>query len=156
LTRLTNAFVKVTFNLNGKSKPNDFQSAQGSPNELAMLNAQKGAYVDFNVPWNVMINYNLSVAKAVKEDRVTHTANINGDINITPKWKIGFSTGYDFVNNKVAQTSLSIYRDLHCWDFSLNWVPFGSIQSWSFDLKVKSAMLQDLKLSRRKDYFDQR
>ncbi len=156
LTRMTNASVAVTFNLNGKTKPNPLQSTQGSPNELAMLNAQQGAYVDFNVPWNVMVNYNLSVVKLIQEDRVTQTVGINGDINITPKWKIGFSTGYDFVNNKVAQTSLSIYRDLHCWDFSLNWVPFGSIQSWSFDLKVKSAMLQDLKLSRRKDYFDQR
>lgn len=156
LTRMTNASVAVTFNLNGKTKPNPLQSTQGSPNELAMLNAQQGAYVDFNVPWNVMVNYNLSVVKLIQEDRVTQTVGINGDINITPKWKIGFSTGFDFVNNKVAQTSLSIYRDLHCWDFSLNWVPFGSIQSWSFDLKVKSAMLQDLKLSRRKDYFDQR
>jgi hypothetical protein len=156
LTRMTNASVAVTFNLNGKTKPNPLQSTQGSPNELAMLNAQQGAYVDFNVPWNVMVNYNLSVVKLIQEDRITQTLGINGDINITPKWKIGFSTGYDFVNNKVAQTSLSIYRDLHCWDFSLNWVPFGSIQSWSFDLKVKSAMLQDLKLSRRKDYFDQR
>lgn len=156
LTRMTNASVAVSFNLNGKSKASDYQSAKGTAEELAMINAQQGAYIDFNVPWNVNVSYNLSVVRLIQEDRIIQTLGVNGDINITPKWKIGFSTGYDFVNNDITQTSLSIYRDLHCWDFSLNWIPFGTIQSWSFDLKVKSAMLQDLKLSRRKDYFDQR
>jgi len=156
LTRLSNASVQMSFALNGQSKTPDYQSQNGTPEELAMINAQKGAYVDFNVPWNIMVNYNLSVVKLIQEDRIIQTVGINGDINITPKWKIGFSTGYDFERNDISQTSLSIYRDLHCWDFSLNWIPFGTIQSWSFDLKVKSSMLQDLKLSRRKDYFDQR
>jgi lipopolysaccharide assembly outer membrane protein LptD (OstA) len=156
LTRMTNATVQVSFALNGKSRDQNYQSEKGTPEELAMINAEKGAYVDFNVPWNINVNYNLSILRLVQEDKMTQTFGINGDINITPKWKIGFSTGYDFVNNDIALTSLSIYRDLHCWDFSLNWVPFGGIQSWSFDLKVKSSMLQDLKLSRRKDYFDQR
>jgi hypothetical protein len=154
LTRLTNASLQVSFALNAKTRNNDYDSQRGSPEELAMVNAQKGAYVDFNIPWNVNVNYNLSVVRRLQEDEIVQTFGINGDINITPKWKIGFMTGYDFVRNDVANTSLSIYRDLHCWDFSLNWVPFGGNQSWSFDLKVKSAMLQDLKLSRRKDYFD--
>ncbi len=154
LTRLTNASLQVSFALNAKTRSNDYDSQRGSPEELAMVNAQKGAYVDFNIPWNVNVNYNLSVVRRLQEDEIVQTFGINGDINITPKWKIGFMTGYDFVRNDVANTSLSIYRDLHCWDFSLNWVPFGGNQSWSFDLKVKSAMLQDLKLSRRKDYFD--
>ncbi len=154
LTRLTDAFIQLSFSLNGQSKNKDYESERGSPEELAMVNAQKGAYVDFNIPWNVNINYNYTIRRGLPKDNIVQTFGINGDINITPKWKIGFMTGYDFVRNDVANTSLSIYRDLHCWDFSLNWVPFGGNQSWSFDLKVKSAMLQDLKLSRRKDYFD--
>lgn len=154
LTRLVNAFLQMSFNLNSKSRQQPLESERGTPEELMMVNAMRGAYVDFNVPWNIMVSYNLSVTKAIREDLITNNFNVNGDINITPKWKVGFSTGYDFHRKEVSQTSLSIYRDLHCWDFSLNWIPFGTIQSWSFDLKVKSAMLQDLKLSRRKDYFD--
>ncbi|MCF8258888.1 MAG: hypothetical protein K9J06_15135 [Flavobacteriales bacterium] len=154
LTRMTNATVQLSFNLIGKGKASEYESQRGSPEELAMVNAQKGAYVDFNIPWNLNVNYNLSIIRRLQEDEIIQTFGIHGDINITPKWKIGFMTGYDFVRNDVANTSLSIYRDLHCWDFSLNWVPFGGNRSWSFDLKVKSAMLQDLKLSRRKDYFD--
>jgi len=156
LTRLSNASVQLSFSLNGQDRKKDYQSERGSPEELAMVNAQKGAYVDFNIPWNVNINYNLSISRQLPKDIIVQNFGIHGDINITPKWKIGFMTGYDFTRNEVANTSLSIYRDLHCWDFSLNWVPFGTNQSWSFDLKVKSAMLQDLKLSRRKDYFDYR
>lgn len=154
LTRLTSANVAVQFSLNGQSRQQPYESDRGSPEELAMINAQRGAYVDFNIPWNLNVSYNLSLVRLIQEDRITQTFGISGDINLTPKWKVGFNTGYDFERKDIAFTSLSIYRDLHCWDFSMTWIPFGQAQSWSFDLKVKSAMLQDLKLSRRKDYYD--
>lgn len=153
LTRLTQASVALTLNLNGKNRGN-YQSDKGAPAELAQVNAQKVAYIDFNIPWNLMISYNLSIRRALQENDIVQTLQFQGDISLTPKWKIGFSSGYDFVNNDLSYTSLSIYRDLHCWEFSMSWVPFGAQQSWSFDLKVKSSILQDLKLSRRKDYYD--
>ena len=155
LTRITTASVALTLNLNGKSRQTDYASDKGSEAELAQINANKAAYIDFNVPWRLDFSYNLAINNTVSAaTRLTQTLQFSGDISITPKWKIGINSGYDFVNNDFSYTSMSIYRDLHCWEFSMTWVPFGAQQMWSFDLKVKSSMLQDLKLSRRKNAFD--
>ena len=155
LTRLTTATVALTLNLNGKTRQADYNSDKGTDAELAQINAAKAAYIDFNVPWRLDISYNLTINNlASAANRIVQTLQFQGDVSLTPKWKVGFSSGYDFVNNDLSYTSLSIYRDLHCWEFSMTWVPFGVQQMWSFDLKVKSTILQDLKLSRRKDYFD--
>ena len=157
LTRLTRATVAISFNIAGKSRQNNYQSDKGTEAELEQINANKGAYVDFNVPWNLNMSYNLTINNtnaATELNRLVQTLQFSGDVSLTPKWKIGFTSGYDFVNKDLSYTSVSIYRDLHCWDFSMSWVPFGAQQMWSFDLKVKSSILQDLKLSRRKDYYD--
>lgn len=154
LTRLTTASVALTLNLNGKSRT-DYESTQGTPEELAQINAQKAAFIDFNVPWRLDVSYNLSINNTANAaTRIVQALQFQGDVSITPKWKFGFTSGYDFVAKDLSYTSLSIYRDLHCWEFSMTWVPFGAQQMWSFDLKVKSSILQDLKLSRRKDYYD--
>jgi hypothetical protein len=82
------------------------------------------------------------------------TLGLSGQINITPKWKFTFNTGWDFTNNGLAFTSVNIYRDLHCWEMRFSWVPIGPRQSWNFSINVKASILQDLKLNRKKDFRD--
>ena len=77
---------------------------------------------------------------------------LNGDFNLTSKWKIQYNTNFDIHAGKLAITSFSIYRDLHCWDLNAQWVPFGAYKSYNITLKVKASILQDLKLSKRSDY----
>ena len=79
---------------------------------------------------------------------------MTGDVNLTPKWKIGYTTGYDFKQMDFSYTSLSLYRDLHCWEMSLTWIPFGDRKSYNFSINVKSATLKDLKLTKRRDWQD--
>ncbi|NEU07076.1 LPS-assembly protein LptD [Flavihumibacter sp. R14] len=122
--------------------------------ELAMISRDPNAFVDFNVPWNINIAYSFQYTKPGLEANITNTLNFNGDFNLTPKWKVQYTSGYDFRLSKLSMTQISIYRDLHCWDMSVRWVPFGQYRSYSVDLKVKASILQDLKLSRRRDYFN--
>ena len=42
----------------------------------------------------------------------------------------------------------------HCWEMRMNWIPFGYQESWNFQINVKASILKDLKLLKRKDYFD--
>jgi hypothetical protein len=37
----------------------------------------------------------------------------------------------------------------------LNWIPFGQQEYYSFQINVKSAILQDLKLVKRRDFYDE-
>lgn len=86
-------------------------------------------------------------------NNMVHTINVVGDIHVTKKWKIGFTTGYDFVQKSMSYTSIDIYRDMHCWEMSFNWIPFGYRKGWGFTINVKAAVLKDvLKYNRPNDY----
>ena len=82
------------------------------------------------------------------------TFNVNGNIRLTEKWKIGFRSGYDFDTKEISYSSIDVYRDLHCWEMRFNWVPFGFRQSFNLSISVKSSILQDLKLNKRKSFYD--
>lgn len=122
-------------------------------NQLALIARDPNAFIDFKIPWNIAFNYSLQYFNPLgKSGQVTNTLNFNGDLSITPKWKVQFISGFDFTAKRISGTSLSIYRDLHCWDLSANWIPFGQFQSYSIDLRVRASILQDLKLSKRKSF----
>jgi hypothetical protein len=112
-------------------------------------------YVDFTIPWNLNISYNIAYRRVnFLDSDVTQSLTFQGDVSITEKWKIGFNSGYDFEMKDLTHTTININRDLHCWVLRVNWVPFGRFTSYSVDLQVKSSLLQDLKLSRRRNLND--
>lgn len=123
-----------------------------NPNEIL------GDFVDFTIPWSLNLGLNYSqlssfVARiAGYETTKSATFTLRGDVNLTPNWKIGFSSGYDFINKDYTYTSIDFYRDLHCWEMRMNWVPFGYRQGWNFTIAVKASMLQDLKYEIRNDF----
>ncbi len=101
-------------------------------------------YADFAIPWalNFSFNYRLSSPRG----DLTRNANMNVDFdfNLTPEWKVQGRTGYDFIDLELVTTSLSLIRSFECWEMSVNWIPFGRSQSYSFDLHVKSGFLQEI------------
>jgi len=113
-----------------------------------------GDYIDFNVPWNLNVRYNLNYSKPRNESQVNQTLNFSGDLSLTPRWRLQFSSGYDFRANDFTMTNISVYRDLHCWEMRFGVVPFGSRKSWNFTIQVKSSLLQDLKYSTQRSWYD--
>ncbi|MCF8405056.1 MAG: LPS-assembly protein LptD [Bacteroidales bacterium] len=146
--------------------PDTEQSGNWTDQELKDVNENRDSYVDWNVPWSLNLSYDLNYTNnfsytngywnytVEKEKKLIQTLGFNGDVNITPKWKFGFRSGYDFENKKLTYTSLDIYRDLHCWEMRFSWIPIGFRQSWNFSINIKSSLLQDLKLNKKKDFRD--
>jgi hypothetical protein len=121
--------------------------------KLALLNSDPSAYVDFNVPWNVSVNYSFNYNNGYTSTAVTNTVQLSGDVSITKNWKVQYTTNYDLRANQLSSaTSFGIYRNLHCWSLSMQWLPFGYYKSYNVTLKVNAAILQDLKLTKRSDY----
>jgi hypothetical protein len=79
---------------------------------------------------------------------------MQGDVSLSAAWKVTYSTGFDFGSQEITMTNLGIARDLHCWTLRLNRTPFGRFQQYNFTIAVKSSILSDLKLERRKPFFD--
>lgn len=119
-------------------------------------------YLDWNNPWSLSLNYSLRFSNNPQyinfdpEDNrtVVQTIGLSGDINITPKWKVNFRTGYDFERKEFSYTSVDFYRDLHCWEMRFSWIPMGARKSWRFGINVKASILKDLKYERKKDFRD--
>jgi hypothetical protein len=123
--------------------------------ELEFINNNPDLYVDFNIPWNLSISYNFTYNKTgFDKAALVQSMTFSGDLNLTPKWKVGFNSGYDFINKTLVYPNINIYRDLHCWEMRFNWIPTGTRGSYSIDINVKASVLQDLKLSRRRSWFD--
>ncbi|GAB4409467.1 MAG: putative LPS assembly protein LptD [Bacteroidia bacterium] len=113
-------------------------------------------YVDFDIPWSVRLRYNLSYNKpGLDAANITQTVNIDGDFNFTDQWKISFATGYDMVRREFVQTSVNVHRDLHCFQMSFRWIPFGPQRSYSLVISAKAPTLNMMRLTKN-DFWQDR
>jgi hypothetical protein len=170
LARLTRFSFGLDFTLASKQKKSgaenqtqnrDRMSAPGMQNEMMQEQQNLGipesmypGYVDFNIPWSFSVRYNFNYTKPGHVSKVTQTLNFNGNLSLTPKWKVSVTTGWDFVMKSISYTSLNIHRDLHCWEMRLSIVPFGRRQSYTFGINAKASILKDLKYEKRKNWRD--
>lgn len=122
--------------------------------ESADLMYYRAQYVDYDIPWTLNINYNLNYSNNGYRKDTTQNVRVTGDFSLTPKWKLTFSSGYNFSDKDFTLTRIGIRRDLHCWEMSMDWTPFGNYRSFLFTLAVRNPTLKDLKVTRRSDYQD--
>lgn len=117
-------------------------------------NLYSDAYVDFDIPWSLHMDYNFRYTKPFEDHSIIQSLRFGGDFSLTPKWKIGFNSGYDFKAKKVTTTNMTIRRDLHCWEMNVSVVPFGRYRSYSFQINIKSAILKDLSYEKQDSWYD--
>ena len=98
------------------------------------------------IPWTLNIAYfALYTNTGLRSGINSHSLMFGGDLELSPKWKVGFSSGYDIFSGGFTFTRLNFSRDLDSWKLNFNWVPFGTNQSYTFFIGVKSSVLKDLK-----------
>ncbi len=151
--------LNTSFSADGfKSDNQEEASSQAvSQADLDFINQNRDLYVDFDVPWTVSISYNWNYNRiGLIEGNASQNLAFNGDVSVTPKWKVGYNASYDLELNEFADATFNIHRDLHCWELRVSWTPVGFRRGYSLDLRVKSSLLQDLKLNRRNNWRDRR
>jgi len=165
LARLVSFGLSMDYSLNSEAAKNRNKNiddlnantenmTQDQRQQLSRISSDPNAFVDFKVPWNIAASFSFYYSKPGVVSSITSTLNLYGDVNLTPKWKVQYNSGYDFKAKKITLTQFNIYRDLHCWDMSFGWIPFGTYRSYTFTLRVKASILQDLKLNKRNDYYN--
>lgn len=156
-----------TFNFTVGSSLRSKQGTGATPNvkegreqERDVVMANYNNYYDFNVPWSFTFNYNFGIARGAFNNPDTlivssNSLNVGLDVTITEKWKVDVQAAFDFSQNKLVFASMNVIRDMHCWVLRFNWVPYPlERQVYAIELNVKSQVLQELKLSRKKNVFD--
>ncbi|MBF6655765.1 organic solvent tolerance protein OstA [Flavobacterium columnare] len=109
----------------------------------------KGFYQSV-IPWDLNLAYSLTYSNNRRENTITQNSlMVSGNIDLTPRWKTGISTGYDFVQKGVTYTQLRFQRDLLSWRMDFQWNPFGDRASWYFFIGISSSMLSDIKWDKR-------
>lgn len=102
------------------------------------------------LPWDMTFAYSLTYGNMNRESKITgNSIMVSANADLTPKWKAGVSTGYDFVQNGVTYTQLRFERDLLSWRMDFNWQPFGQQANWNFFIGIKSGVLSDIKYDKR-------
>lgn len=99
-----------------------------------------------DVSWSFSLSFNYSW-QYVNLATTRKTAIINAQnirLRLTPEWNIGTSLGYDFIQKELTPTRFNITRNLHCWDMSFDWNPFGDFQFFMFRLTIRDSQMQSL------------
>jgi len=151
LVELLRYSVSLSTNLNPKAKGGAVAQAPYNPNIPGTIQTFGSPYIDFTVPWNLNLRYNLIYDKlTLSGSPYTNSLTFTGDVKISDKWKIAFQSGYDFVNKGLTPTtSINLFRYLHCWQMNMSIMPFGTRQSFMFTLNAKSSLLRDLKVTKQ-------
>jgi hypothetical protein len=142
------------------TKPKPKENKNASEAQMNQINRNLDDFIDWNVPWNFSFSYQFSLNRTgLATPQNISGLSFQGDISLSEKWKISMSSGFDFKYKGLTYTNMSVHRDLHCWEMNFNWTPiaspfYGRASNYSFDLRVKSTLLQDLKLSRRRSFYD--
>jgi hypothetical protein len=171
LFRLTNAGLTMNYSLSSKkskgkeSKQQQNANANNSDgifgdnlnvsnrinnNEDATPETKTAKLYNATFPWTLKLAYSLNYINSKRQNEISsNSLMFSGDVDLTPKWKVGFSSGYDIKNQGFTYTQLRFSRDLDSWKLNFNWVPFGTRQTYYFFIGVKSSMLSDLKYDKR-------
>ncbi|MBL7740561.1 MAG: LPS-assembly protein LptD [Chitinophagaceae bacterium] len=172
--RITTGSVSVSSSF--QSKPRDEKKEQQKQQQL---NALKGdatllgdqqrlmdymrqnpaEFVDFNIPWSFSLSYSLYFREQFKSDYsgfekiFTSTANFSGNFSLTPKWMFSVNGYYDIDTRTLQTFQMSISREMHCWQMSINVTPIGPYRYFNFSISPKSGILQDLRINRTRSFY---
>jgi len=105
-----------------------------------------------DIPWSVNLAYSASYRNnGIDGGSIgVHSIMFSGNLELSPKWKMGYSSGYDVKGGAFTFSRFNFSRDLDSWQFNFNWVPFGTNSSYTFFIGIKSSILSDLKWDKNK------
>ncbi len=72
------------------------------------------------------------------------------ELQFTKNWKVSYSSRFDLKSHEFVSTTISLYRDMHCWEGRLSWNPVGMGKGFYLRVNIKSTQLQDIKIEKSK------
>jgi len=170
LGKITNGNIAISTSFRSKAKeetkPEDVIDEDLSPltqqeqmDQLEYARQNPAEFADFNIPWSINLSYSLNFFRRFKNDysgfetEINSNASVGGDFNLTPRWKMGVNSYYDFKTSKIQMLTMFISREMHCWQMSINVTPVGLYRSFNITISPKSGILRDLRINRTRSFY---
>lgn len=107
---------------------------------------------NYKIPWDLRLSYTMTYNNTARQDEISsHSIMFSGNVEFSPRWKVGVSSGYDLKNHGFTYTQFRFQRDLKSWRMSFNWTPFGRRKSWYFFIGIKASVLSDIKYDKNRE-----
>ncbi len=127
--------------------------------QLDYMRRNPADFVDFNIPWSVNIGLSVYFNERLKADysgfekEFSSNLNFSGSFSLTPKWNFSVNGYYDFDTRNLQTFTMSIAREMHCWQMAINVTPVGPYRYFNITISPKSGLLQDLKINRTRYFY---
>ncbi|MDD3806719.1 MAG: putative LPS assembly protein LptD [Candidatus Marinimicrobia bacterium] len=123
-----------------------FQFKEKSTQDTTKIQSKEGIS-----GWQARISLRYSYSATIPTNSYKNlTLNTTLSANLSPNWSIDYTLNLNVINQKIIYQYISLKRDLHCWEMSLNWTPTAAVKSFFLRINVKSPLLSDaLKLEKR-------
>lgn len=171
LGKLTSASISLSSSFRGGDKkkgkdagleaggydPGEGYTLDQYNSEAAYIRNNPGEYADFNIPWSVNFSYGLQVNRQFLfnygyKTTLQQNLNLGGTLALTEKWQLGVQGSFNISQGLLRPLSMSISRDLHCWQMSIQVVPVGLYRFFSINISPKSPLLRDLKVNKTENF----
>ena len=174
LFRLTNANLTLNYSFSSKDFEKDktdnkstnstttFNSTEdllGNNNDLSKSSfddneddKQKDVKLfNYKIPWSLQLAYSVAYNNFARQNEISNNSLMfSGDVELSQRWKVGVSSGYDIKRKGITHTNLRFERDLLSWKMNFNWTPFSANKSWFFFIGIKSSVLSDIKWDKQR------
>jgi lipopolysaccharide assembly outer membrane protein LptD (OstA) len=129
---------------------NDTSNSRGSRESQNKTDAD---WYNFEIPWDLRVAYTMTYSNGQRQNEISsQSLMFSSNVDLSPRWTVGVSSGYDFTNKGVTLTQFRFVRDLESWNMSFNWTPIGSVNTaWYFFVGIKSGVLSDIKYDQRRE-----
>ena len=176
LGRLTSASISLSTQFQGGDQSKKKGKTRSNPNQLINQNTgmpldeyqMEAAYIannpaefaDFSLPWSLNFSYSLQYNNNYVPKSRSFVGSLNQNINwnstlkLTEKWQLGINGYYNITQKELGTLSLSISREMHCWQMSINISPVGRYRFFNIAISPKSGLLRDVKINRTRSFFD--
>ena len=125
----------------------------GPPKKKKKTTDTDTGWYSYDVPWTLRLAYTMTYSNATRQDEISsQSIMFSSSVELSPRWKVNVSSGYDFKNNGVTLTQLRFERDLESWYSWFSWTPIGARNtSWNFFIGISGNILGDIKYDKRRE-----
>ena len=134
-------------------KPQDFSNRQLETTSASTDEDEEkpSELYNYKVPWDLNLAYAVNYTNTARQNEISsHSLMFSGNVDLSPRWTVGASSGYDLKNKGITYTQLRFERDLLSWKLNFSWIPFSTRSSWNFFIGIKRGILKDIKYEQRR------